>query len=135
MGQETLPVVGVTMSRRRFSVASELSAPLDTFVRRHVGSTEPEVSAMLQTVGVQSLEDLSSHVIPPNIRYNDAFELRGSNERVRGESDVLHELRQISLRNKVSLSLSLSLSLSQSLSGGNPLLSGRSIYREKRSCH
>ncbi|MEM7482541.1 MAG: aminomethyl-transferring glycine dehydrogenase [Acidobacteriota bacterium] len=48
--------------------ATDLLAPRDTFVRRHIGSNEEELSAMLETVGAASLDELVDQTIPGAIR-------------------------------------------------------------------
>ncbi len=45
----------------------ELSGHAD-FPRRHIGPTPDELSTMLATIGVSSVEDLLARTIPPSIR-------------------------------------------------------------------
>ena len=43
-------------------------AALDTFPRRHLGSTDAEVAQMLETVGAKSLDALIDATVPAAIR-------------------------------------------------------------------
>ena len=42
--------------------------PTDTFVRRHLGSSEDEVRQMLETLGLGSVEELVRQTVPESIR-------------------------------------------------------------------
>ncbi|KAL1914824.1 uncharacterized protein VTP21DRAFT_7916 [Calcarisporiella thermophila] len=73
-------------------------APLDTFTRRHLGSTkQEEVGTMLQTVGVKNFEELVSKVVPPGIRTPRPLAIDGGFT----ESELLHRLKAIASKNKV----------------------------------
>ncbi|MDR1203367.1 MAG: aminomethyl-transferring glycine dehydrogenase [Tannerellaceae bacterium] len=45
------------------------------FVNRHVGITEEDIPSMLQTIGVQSLDELINRTIPSDIRLNKTLNL------------------------------------------------------------
>ncbi|MDR3141056.1 MAG: aminomethyl-transferring glycine dehydrogenase [Tannerellaceae bacterium] len=45
------------------------------FVNRHTGIAEEEIPSMLQTIGVQSLDELINRTIPPDIRLNKTLNL------------------------------------------------------------
>ena len=48
----------------------------DKFVNRHIGTSNPDtLKAMLDTIGVSSVEELISQVIPSDIRLNAPLEL------------------------------------------------------------
>ena len=48
----------------------------DKFVNRHVGTSDPDtLKAMLDTIGVGSVEELISQVIPSDIRLNAPLDL------------------------------------------------------------
>ncbi|GHT51499.1 glycine dehydrogenase (decarboxylating) [Bacteroidia bacterium] len=47
----------------------------DIFVNRHVGVNESEIKAMVQKIGVSSLEQLIDETIPANIRLTEPLEL------------------------------------------------------------
>ncbi|MCO4772116.1 MAG: aminomethyl-transferring glycine dehydrogenase [Deltaproteobacteria bacterium] len=49
-------------------MSSDLLAPSDTFVHRHLGPREDDLAAMLAVVGSESLEALVDETIPPSIR-------------------------------------------------------------------
>ena len=75
--------------------------PSDTFVRRHLGPTDAEVDAMLQSLGVESLDALMDQTIPSSIRLGQKLGLGAP----RGEHELLAELREIAERNVVARSL------------------------------
>lgn len=84
-------------ARANSSAAAELRQPLDTFVRRHIGSQEADIAKMMQTVGVKNLEELTSAVIPNSIRFNKDLEV--GRFPVRGETEFLTELKKIASLN------------------------------------
>ncbi|MBV8200322.1 MAG: glycine dehydrogenase, partial [Acidobacteria bacterium] len=76
--------------------------PADTFVRRHLGSAEPEVRAMLDLLGAASLEALVDETVPRSIRLGRRLALAGLPEdREVGEHEVLQALRRVASRNQV----------------------------------
>ncbi len=72
-------------------------APLDTFVRRHVGPNEEEIAAMLAVVGADSLGTLVDQTVPRSIRLQRELDLGPE----RGEHELLAELRELAGRNRV----------------------------------
>ena len=72
-------------------------APLDTFPRRHLGSTADEVAQMLEVVGAKSLDALIDSTIPAAIRSAQSLRLPAA----LGESEMLAELRAIAAKNQV----------------------------------
>ena len=79
----------------------DLLKPTDHFAQRHIGPTEHEVKGMLETLGVSSLAELMDQTIPPAIRLKKPLSLTEP----RSESEVLAELRDLALKNKVFRSL------------------------------
>jgi glycine dehydrogenase len=71
--------------------------PTDTFVHRHIGPTDDEVLQMLGTLGLTSLEELSTRTVPAAIRIKSPLKIGPE----RGESDLLEELKKIASENKV----------------------------------
>ena len=69
----------------------------DSFVHRHLGPGADDVQAMLQVVGVDSLDTLIDQTIPLQIRSERRFDLPGP----RPESDVLEEMAEIASRNEL----------------------------------
>src|SRR5438874_330627 len=69
----------------------------DTFVQRHIGPDENDVRAMLQTLGLSSLDELVEKTVPASIRLRRPLELGEP----RGEMDVLAELRELAGKNRV----------------------------------
>jgi glycine dehydrogenase len=76
--------------------------PVDTFVRRHLGSDEAEAREMLATLGLDSLEALVAETVPDTIRLRGRFSLSGLPEdRTLGERETLAVLREMAGRNRV----------------------------------
>ena len=71
--------------------------PLDTFARRHLGSSEEETAKMLDLVGYPTLDALIDAAVPSNIRLRRPLAL----PMALSESEALSELRFIAARNKV----------------------------------
>jgi len=69
----------------------------DDFVGRHIGPTEADVAAMLETIGEPSLDALIDKAVPASIRSDAALDLPAS----RSEQDILSELRSIASQNTV----------------------------------
>ncbi|HZW10545.1 MAG TPA: aminomethyl-transferring glycine dehydrogenase, partial [Phycisphaerales bacterium] len=76
-------------------------APLDTFVRRHIGPRESEVAGMLRAAGFASMEGLIGATVPKSIRLKRPMTLSAPADRVRGEAELLAELRAIARQNEV----------------------------------
>ncbi|MGV3533257.1 MAG: glycine dehydrogenase, partial [Chthoniobacteraceae bacterium] len=77
--------------------SAALLAPTDTFIRRHLGPSAEEVSAMLKTLGLDSVEALVDTAVPKAIRLEKPLALPPD----RGEHETLAELRSIASRNKI----------------------------------
>jgi glycine dehydrogenase len=76
--------------------------PTDTFVRRHLGSSEAEVREMLAAVGAGSLAELVSETVPAAIRREAPLALAGlPADRELGEQELLGSLRRMVSRNRV----------------------------------
>src|SRR3954468_6675137 len=75
--------------------------PADTFVRRHIGPSPRDVTAMLETVGVKTLGQLVGETLPDSIRQKAPLDL-GSPLR---ESKALAHMRGIVEENEVFSSL------------------------------
>jgi len=69
----------------------------DRFVSRHLGPRDADIAAMLETMGLSSLEDLVEHAVPASIRGGRPLDLPGAIS----ESEVLVELRELAERNRV----------------------------------
>jgi glycine dehydrogenase len=72
-------------------------APLDSFERRHNGSPEADVAAMLRTVGQPSVDALADAAVPAGIRLSRPLHLPAA----AGEAAALAELREIASLNQV----------------------------------
>ncbi|CUS05003.2 glycine decarboxylase, PLP-dependent, subunit (protein P) of glycine cleavage complex [Candidatus Promineifilum breve] len=75
----------------------DLLLPADRFVKRHIGPRSHDVTKMLRTLGLNSLDELIDQAIPDNIRMDGYLAL----DPPRSESGVLEELRQMAAKNKV----------------------------------
>jgi glycine dehydrogenase len=71
--------------------------PCDSFPRRHLGPSEAEVLAMLQFLGLDSLDALSAATVPGNILASQPLRLPAA----RGEQQALHDLQALASRNQV----------------------------------
>ena len=69
----------------------------DDFVRRHIGPGEPQIAAMLESLGLKSLDELIDKAVPASIRSDTPMAL----PRVRNERDTLGYLRKMADRNKI----------------------------------
>jgi glycine dehydrogenase len=91
----------VSQNKRAYA-SRGVFAPLDTFVRRHIGSGHKEdIDAMLKEMGEESLESLVSKVVPKNIQLGRRLKLPNSEKEPRGENEALAELKAIMSKNKV----------------------------------
>ena len=71
-----------------------LEAP-DAFVARHIGPSEPDIQAMLHTVGVATLDDLIARTVPAGIRSHQLLDLPPAAD----EAAVLSELAALAAQN------------------------------------
>ena len=78
-------------------VAPAALPPLDTFVRRHLGSPENEIAEMLKTTGFDSLDALIDATVPASIRSKKPLNIGPA----RGEHELLTELKKLANKNKV----------------------------------
>jgi glycine dehydrogenase len=69
----------------------------DDFQRRHLGPDPQDQSAMLATLGLDSLDALIDAVVPPAIRAAEPLDLGAA----RTEAEILRELQSIAARNQV----------------------------------
>jgi glycine dehydrogenase len=76
-------------------------APLDTFVRRHLGSSPEEIGQMLAAVGAADMATLVAETVPAAIRAGAplAIDLTGEG-REPGESEVTARLRATATKNR-----------------------------------
>jgi glycine dehydrogenase len=72
-----------------------------SFVARHIGPSEADMTAMLQTIGAATLDDVAAKAVPPAIRTNRALDLPPS----LSEAGVMAELRGLAARNGTQKSL------------------------------
>lgn len=70
------------------------------FAKRHIGVSDSQLSTMLSTIGVQSLEQLIDETIPESIRINTDLNL----PQEKSEYVFLNEFRELAGKNKVNKS-------------------------------
>mmetsp|Transcript_9525 Transcript_9525/g.15607 ORF Transcript_9525/g.15607 Transcript_9525/m.15607 type:complete len:1041 (+) Transcript_9525:114-3236(+) len=76
---------------------ADVLAPSDTFPRRHTGSGPKDMQAMLDTLGVATLDDLISETVPASIRMAGPLKLAPGVP----EHQLLKELRAMASENKI----------------------------------
>ena len=69
----------------------------ELFLNRHIGPRKDEIKTMLNSIGLNSIEELIDETIPKNIRLNKDIQL----EPAMSESDYLRHLKKVSSKNKV----------------------------------
>src|SRR3984893_14226250 len=87
------------MLRRKVS-RKKTNIPFPSFVERHVGPSEEELSEMLQQIGYDSLDSLIDATVPEAIRSDDKLNL----PEPASEFEVLRTFREIALKNRVAKS-------------------------------
>jgi glycine dehydrogenase len=101
----TTPTAGTPASASLSqTAASHGFDPLDTFARRHLGPDAAETAAMLEALGVASIDALMAEAIPASIRMHGGLELEkapGDSGTERGEHEMLSALRSLAAKNEV----------------------------------
>jgi glycine dehydrogenase len=72
-----------------------------TFVRRHIGPSPRDISAMLETVGAKSLDALMAETLPSSIRQRAPLDLGAA----LSETEALAHMRELASQNQVFTSL------------------------------
>ncbi len=89
-----IPPFGVSMT----TISSPaFTFDADSFVRRHIGPSGPDIDAMLEALGYDSLDALIDATVPDQIRLRQPLAIGPG----RTEHDVLAELRGMAERNRV----------------------------------
>src|ERR1700736_738992 len=73
----------------------------NTFVRRHIGPSPRDVTAMLETVGAKTLSELIGQTLPASIRQKAPLDLGGAFS----ETEALAHMRELASQNQVFTSL------------------------------
>ena len=63
----------------------------ELFLNRHIGPRQDEIKIMLNSIGLNSIEELIDETIPKNIRLNKDIQL----EPAMSESDYLRNLKKV----------------------------------------
>ncbi len=69
----------------------------EKFEQRHIAPNEQDTAKMLSTIGVNSIDELISQTVPPNIRLKNNLNLPAA----KSEADYLNDLKQTASKNKV----------------------------------
>ncbi|MBK8946580.1 MAG: aminomethyl-transferring glycine dehydrogenase [Ignavibacteriae bacterium] len=69
----------------------------DKFVNRHIPHTEKEIKEMLQTIGIDSLDELIEKTIPSSIRLEKSPQL----DSALTETELLNEMQNLGSKNKI----------------------------------
>jgi glycine dehydrogenase len=69
----------------------------DKFVKRHIGPSDEEISEMIQSVGVKSLDQLIDNIVPNNIRLDRPLAIPEGIS----EYEFLKQIRKLADKNKV----------------------------------
>lgn len=85
------------------SGSTDLSIPLDTFQRRHLGPGPNEVNHMLKTVGSSDLSNFIESIVPPNILNKKPLLLDETPNVGFTESEMLLHLKKIAQKNNFSV--------------------------------
>jgi glycine dehydrogenase len=75
--------------------------PSDTFWHRHIGPSDAEAAAMLETLGYRTLAEFTDATVPASIRLKKPLQLTGLADQPKGEHELMTELRAIAAQNKV----------------------------------
>ena len=70
--------------------------PAASFVRRHIGPSPRDVSAMLETVGAKSLAALMAETLPSSIRQQAPLDLGTA----LSETEALAHMRELASQNR-----------------------------------
>lgn len=76
---------------------TKLFAPTDTFVHRHIGPSDADITEMLEAMSLSSLDELIEQTIPEGIRFNEELAI----ENGRGEAELIAELKEVASNNEV----------------------------------
>lgn len=74
--------------------------PLDTYLRRHNGSVDEDLTTMLKTVGYTNMQDFVEKVVPADILSSRELQVEPSNNGLT-ETQLTTRLREIASKNKV----------------------------------
>jgi len=67
------------------------------FINRHIGPRENDVPKMLETIGVQSIDELIEQTIPAHIRLKKPLDLPEGIS----EAEYLRHIKSIASKNKI----------------------------------
>ena len=94
------PIVATAISSRASSTASDIFAPTDVFMHRHMGAQGKDRQAMLEKIGFNTMEDLIDSTVPKNIKLPKPLSM----DPPMAESEALAKLKSIMSKNIVNKS-------------------------------
>ena len=94
---DTEAIASVPIATADLSELEQATAKRADFEQRHIGPSDAEIQAMLQTLGLSSLGELVDRTVPAAIRLESPLQIRAG----RGEYELLKELKAIALKNQV----------------------------------
>ena len=94
---DTEAIASVPIATADLSGLEQATAKRADFEQRHIGPNDAEIQAMLQTLGLSSLDELVDRTVPAAIRLKHPLGIRAG----RGEYELLKELKAIALKNQV----------------------------------
>jgi glycine dehydrogenase len=94
---DTEAIASLPTATADLSGLEQAAAKRADFEQRHIGPNDAEIQAMLQALGLSSLDELVDRTIPAAIRLQQPLQIRAG----RGEYELLKELKAIALKNQV----------------------------------
>ncbi|KAJ2520756.1 glycine decarboxylase subunit P, partial [Coemansia sp. RSA 1939] len=89
---------GVSATEPSAVATQKAFAPLDTFLRRHVGPRDSDIEAMLKVLGFKSMDEMIRAAVPDSIRLPEPLAIADGEY---PEQELLAKLKVIASRNKV----------------------------------
>lgn len=87
----------LSIKRLNTTLKNDISTPLDTFPRRHIGPQEKDIKEMLSFLGYDSLDTFSKDNVPKPIQLKQAMPIGKG----KGERQMLSDLKETAKKNKI----------------------------------
>ncbi len=102
-GRQTVSIQSTASARLDRQVRMHIQTRLipDQFIRRHIGPSDADISAMLAELEYQSLDELIDATIPENIRLGRRLDLPSP----LSESEALEHMRSMASKNRICRSM------------------------------
>ncbi|MFZ9595002.1 MAG: aminomethyl-transferring glycine dehydrogenase [Bdellovibrionia bacterium] len=85
------------METRHTQLAPSSESSLDSFVSRHIGPSDSEIQAMLGSLGVASLDELTDSIVPKKIQSQTPLHLKAG----LSEKDALQKAQTLAQKNQL----------------------------------